>query len=804
MGRGRILRREPFRAFLTSRYRGPRSGQPLTDRSADSYCAYASRIEAALRANLDSLDLSGRGLVALKSRLRASQRQAGIPAGTLNNCLSSLRAYGQFVQLGATTPATTIPVRQRQQPPLSPRAPVAAPVSAPRPITRPAYSQIATSAPPASRSFYAATVTDFMDADPAAVLGKLSRHHIDLHAAAEGEQVRAWEAELQILRRAFEAIGGACSAWSILLEVSLLRLGRRLDAVVLSPGVVTVIEFKIGSATYDAHHRVQTERYAQGLRDFHEVAQGHIVVPVLCCERAPSRPIKPVLFDGVANLIETNAEGLGRVLTAVARLAESAVAMCDIAEFEASAYRPTPTIVEAAQALYAGHQIAEIGRGDAADTELQAAADRMKAIALEAEARREKVVCFVTGAPGAGKTLLGLDLALKSRTGSTPAALLSGNRPLVHVLTEALAVDTAARTGVTKAEAKYQADAAIQNLLGYLKEHTDGAVPPEHVIVFDEAQRAWDAEVGQELLGRPKSEPELFLDILDRLDWACLVCLVGPGQEINRGEGGLALWGEALAKANREGQNWRIVAAPQAADGGQDVAGPGLLSGVDAGEIEVERDRHLHLANSKRAYRNALQGKWVALLLEGQIAQAKAVADQMDAAPALLTRDLDTAKTWLRQHRRGGRSVGLLCSSGGVRLVAEGLPPAPRSNELAPIGHWFLKPYTDYRSSGAVEIPMSEFGCQGLELDFTAVCWGGDLIWNEGWVPRDMRAPRWQISRQPERQRFRINGYRVLLTRARAGSVIYVPKGDAEDPTRPPADFDAVAAILEASGCVEV
>ena len=189
-------------------------------------------------------------------------------------------------------------------------------------------------------------------------------------------------------------------------------------------------------------------------------------------------------------------------------------------------------------------------------------------------------VCFVTGAPGAGKTLLGLDLALKSRSGSRPGALLSGNRPLVHVLTEALATDRAARTGESKSAAKYQADAAIQNLLGYLKEHTDGAVPPEHVIIFDEAQRAWDAEVGQELMGRPNSEPELFLKILGRLEWSCLVCLVGYGQEINRGEGGLRLWGEALAREAANGNPWRVLAASPAIEGGPEVAGDGLTSGL--------------------------------------------------------------------------------------------------------------------------------------------------------------------------------------------------------------------------------
>lgn len=590
----------------------------------------------------------------------------------------------------------------------------------------------------AQRAFYAAGVPDFLATNPATIVGQLSSRHVAFHASAEAEQIRAWEREIELLREALVALGHTAETWQLLIEAPLLRLGKRLDAV---------------------------------------------------------------LFDGVAELLFSNGQTLTDALRLVAEGSDPSAMATDAATFDHSPYRPTPTIVEAAQALYAGHQIADIGRGDAADAELQAAADRLQSIAAQAERDRAKIICFVTGAPGAGKTLLGLDLALKSRSGDRPAALLSGNRPLVHVLTEALATDSALRGATTKAAAKYQADAAIQNLLGYLKEHTDGAHPPENVIVFDEAQRAWDAEVGQDLMGRPSSEPELFLEILNRLEWACLVCLVGPGQEINRGEGGLPLWGEALARASTSARSWTVVAAPQALDGGPDVAGDGLLAGIQGADVTIEREPRLHLANAIRAYRNPLQGRWVAALLDGDIAEAASLASQMAEPPAWLTRDLECAKAWLRQRRRGGRSVGLLTSSGAVRLVGEGVPPAPRSNELGPIGHWFLKPYTDFRSSGALETPMSEFGCQGLELDYIGLCWGGDLIWGgDGWIPRMMRAPKWQIIREAEKRRFRTNGYRVLLTRGRAGALLYVPRGSEDDPTRSPAEFDTIARVLLAAG----
>ncbi len=658
------------------------------------------------------------------------------------------------------------------------------------------------SEPTVGRSFYAATVPQFLAASQDEVLGQLSRRHVGSHASAEADQIRAWQREIEILRSAFQALGGECEGWWLLLETPLLRLGRRMDAIVLAPGVVGIVEFKIGAGAFSGADRAQTERYASCLRDFHAVSQHCLVVPILCAEHAPSAVVGIEAFDGTAALVATNAAGLGSALQQLARHVDEDAQQLDGVSFDLSPYKPTPTIVEAAQALYAGHEIAEIGRGDAADAELQAAAATLQEIVAAAEASRAHIVCFVTGAPGAGKTLLGLDLALKSRTGARPAALLSGNRPLVHVLTEALATDRAKRSGSSKVQAKYEAGAAIQNLLGYLKEHTDGSPPPEHVIVFDEAQRAWDREVGLELMGRPNSEPELFLDILARLDWACLICLVGPGQEINRGEGGLRLWGEALSSPEPSRQVWSVVAAPQALDGGPDIAGLGLTAGGHLEATRVQRNSKLHLANSMRAYRNPLQGRWVAALLAGDILSARRAAAEMKSPPAMVTRDLEVAKTWLRARRIGGRSVGLLASAGSVRLVAEGLPPTPQSNELGPIGHWFLKPYTDYRSSSALEVPLSEYGAQGLELDFTGVCWGGDLIWQDGaWLPRAMRAPNWTIARDPEKIRFRLNGYRVLLTRARAGLVIYVPAGSHEDETRRPAEMDAVAETLVNAGC---
>lgn len=655
-----------------------------------------------------------------------------------------------------------------------------------------------------SRSFFASTVGEFLAAEPEQIVGRMSARLAALHRSAERSQIEAWVKQIGLLTTAFREIGSQAIGWSILFETPLLRLGRRLDVVVLAQGVVMVIEFKVNAASYRSADLAQTEFYALSLRDFHAASQERIIVPILCADLAKeSRLAALPLMEGVSQTLLANEATLADAMQVAAGVQGGSKSPMTAAEFESSPYRPTPTIIEAARALYAGHNVAELGRGDAAAEELEQSAQRLIEIVLDARARRERVICFVTGTPGAGKTLLGLNIALKSRVagdGLPPASLLSGNPPLVHVLVEALAHDAHENRGLRKPDARREAGSAVQGLLGFLREHGDGAPPPEHVLVFDEAQRAWDAEVGQKLLGRPRSEPALFLDIMSRSEWACLICLVGPGQEINRGEGGLPLWGEALLEAAQSGRGWQIFGAPQAIGGGPDVGVNGLFESPPAA-ISIEAEPLLHLSNSIRSYRSPLQVRWVSALLNGELKAAAQIAGGMAQPPALISRNLQQVKTWLKQRRRGGRSAGLLTSSGAVRLIAEGLPPAPRSNELDAIAHWFLKPYSDYRSAGALETPLSEFGCQGLELDYVGLCWGGDLLWRDRWIPRTMAAPNWREVSKEERRQHRINGYRVLLTRARAGLVIYVPPGDPEDDTRRPCQFDAIAQALEAAGC---
>jgi Schlafen group 3, DNA/RNA helicase domain len=214
--------------------------------------------------------------------------------------------------------------------------------------------------------------------------------------------------------------------------------------------------------------------------------------------------------------------------------------------------------------------------------------------------------------------------------------------------------------------------------------------------------------------------------------------------------------------------------------------------------------RYANVITGWTAYRNEHFGEWVDALLAADLDGAKSRAATMTNVPALITRDLAKLKEWLFLRRHGGRRPGLIVSSGAVRLVADGVPPAPMSNELKSIENWFLKSWPDFRGSDSLDTPLSEFGCQGLELDYVGLCWGGDLPWSREqarWVPRRMRAPSWQAILKNEAARHRVNAYRVLLTRAREGLCIYIPHGSAEDPTRNPLEFDAIADALLAAGC---
>jgi hypothetical protein len=368
---------------------------------------------------------------------------------------------------------------------------------------------------------------------------------------------------------------------------------------------------------------------------------------------------------------------------------------------------------------------------------------------------------------------------------------------LVHVLREALARDAAQGDRNQMRAARQRTKASIQALPAFRDEYVQkGSTPPERVAVIDEAQRAWSsAHAIRKSADRPvrltDSEPGHLLEIMGRHeDWAVVVCLIGNGQEIHDGEGGLAEWGAALQAQ----QKWKVMAAP------------GTLTASDPRQLLPELPGllalpELHLDVPMRSLRNSVAAPWVDAVLRGHCDEARILAETRGPLPFRITRDLEGMRAHLRHAARGNRRAGLVASSGAKRLRADGLGSELPHMDAGAVARWFLDHWPeDVRASDALEQVATEFSCQGLELDYVGLCWGGDLVRSPGWLVRDFIGTKWNLPRGEEAIANRINTYRVLLTRARYETVIWVPRGDPGDRTRNPEQFDLVADYLMSCG----
>jgi len=458
-----------------------------------------------------------------------------------------------------------------------------------------------------------------------------------------------------------------------------------------------------------------------------------------------------------------------------------------------------PTIVEAATMLFARNGVGDIAAARANATNLTRTAEAIAGQIERARVDQAKTVVFVTGIPGAGKTLCGLN-AVFGPARQDGAAFLTGNTPLVEVLREALIRDAVVRGECGRSEAQRRTKAALQNVHRFLEDNATAATkqPPERLIVFDEAQRAWDeakARVGTQNKRSTltQSEPAHTLEIMGRREgWSVIVALIGNGQEINTGEAGLAEWGRVIA-ANPA---WRAAAAPRVLEASDAVQR--LASGPQAW---LALDPDLDLTVPIRSVRDSAGAGWVAAVLDGDAAAARRIAADSRALPFLLTRDLVAMRQAMRALARGQRRAGLVRSAGARRLRADGLGAEVTVDEVP---NWFLNSWPDIRASDALEAAATEYACQGLELDVVGVAWGGDFIrTGDAWRARRFAGHRWQ--RAEAYAAFTRNTYRVLLTRARYETIIWVPRGSpADDPffdaTRPAAEMDAVAAFLQGCG----
>jgi hypothetical protein len=581
--------------------------------------------------------------------------------------------------------------------------------------------------PPLRPAYYSAQVTEFLLADPDAIYGALSRHHAH---AQEMAQRSAWLEQIAILKQGLASVP---SAW-LALEFAIPRMGKRADAIIILDGVIFVVEFKTRAGTFTGAAIEQATDYALDLKNFHSGSHSRFIIPVVIATDAPPKPVQLNLWpDDVAEPILSNGEALGQLLLATVCRFPHRPAL-SARDWMASGYKPTPTIIEAAQALYRSHRVDEITRSDAGAKNLSVTTARIDAIVEEAKAKKTKVICFVTGVPGAGKTLAGLNLVTQRADAHKEenAVFLSGNGPLVDVLREALARDEKKRADehdlpLTMGEARRKVRSFIQNIHHFRDANLRSAEPPnEHLVVFDEAQRAWNLDKinksmrekhGIQTFGQ--SEPQFLIEVMNRhKDWCVVVCLIGGGQEINEGEAGLSEWFIALSKHHR---HWKVCTSDQLAKPEYNW-GHNLQAMMDGLDCSLEKD--LHLSVSVRSFRAEKLSQFINELIAGQAAAAAQTYQVIQASyPVVMTRCLPTARSWLRQKARGSERYGLVASSGALRLKPEGIHV--KADVDAP--NWFLNPKHDVRASYYMEDPATEFDIQGLELDWVGICWDADF-----------------------------------------------------------------------------
>ncbi|TLU70883.1 DNA/RNA helicase domain-containing protein [Lichenicoccus roseus] len=662
----------------------------------------------------------------------------------------------------------------------------------------------------ASGAWWSDSVALFLAAAPADLLGRLAHAATRHHRINEATQLRAWQRQIAILRETLLTLPQS-RGWRLLLEFEIPRFRRRIDAVLLAPAGIFVLEFKVGATAFTDQDRQQVADYALDLQDFHAGSRRHPILPILIATEAVAGPqTLPFAFDSSGDVLDADPGSLPGLLQDLARLLPNHRRALDMPGWESAAYRPVPNVIDAARILFSRQGVAEIlsARSDA--TNLTLTTDRIAALMASARADRRKVILFVTGIPGAGKTLCGLNAAFTVETG-IGAAFLTGNPTLVHVLREALVRDAIAQ-GEKRAPAAHRIKGVIQALPAFRDLHVrTGEVPAERVVVIDEAQRCWDATqaVGK-TRDRPvqlsTSEPAHLLDIMARHDdFAAMICLIGNGQEIHDGEGGLAEWGDAL----RIRPEWRVFAAPATLAAAEPRNRLPALPGMVV-------EPALHLNVPVRSLRHNAAPDWVDAVLRGDAGAARAIITREGDVPFRLTRSLSALRDGLRSACRGSveptHRAGLICSAGARRLRAEGLGAELPHMEADAVARWFLDRYpADVRASDALEQVATQFSVQGLELDHVGLCWDADLIrmpgemsGETGWRVRSFSGTDWQVRRDAEKIAYRINTYRVLLTRARYQTIIWVPAGDAADRTRDPTTLDGIAAFLRSCGVLDL
>ena len=654
------------------------------------------------------------------------------------------------------------------------------------------------------REYYSDTLQDYQKKTPNEILGILVGNN---EFPLEQSQRDSWQEEILILKNVLLPFTG-----KIYFEYSIPRMGKRIDVLLLIDSIIFVLEFKIGEKDFNNYSIDQVWDYALDLKNFHETSHNLSIAPILIATKARSTNLaisKTIQNEEIFNPIKSNTTMLQQVINSVLIYSEDS--RIEPSKWENGRYCPTPTIIEAAMALYNNHSVDEILRNDAKDEHLRETTEIISNIIHLSKQNSQKSICFVTGVPGAGKTLVGLEVATKNfdKENDLYSVFLSGNGPLVLILREALARNKIHREKllghkIKKGEALSDVKMFIQNVHNFRDEClVDFNKPPiEHVALFDEAQRAWDLQQTANFMMRrknkpnfDKSEPEFLISCLDRhQDWAVIICLVGGGQEINTGEAGIGEWIESL---NRSFPEWHIYISSRLTD--SEYGAGNILKKIKS-KSEVVTEDKLHLSVSMRSFRSEKVSFLVKQILDLDIKSAQDTLSQVNNHyPIVLTRDLSKAKQWLRDHASGTERYGIVVSSQAERLKPHAIDVKSPMNPI----HWFLEGKEDVRSSFYLEDVATEFQIQGLELDWTCITWDADFRYSDSkhtWEHWSFLGNKWQHIKKLDRQIYQKNAYRVLLTRARQGMVIVVPEGDQNDATRKCGFYDSTYMYLKKIG----
>lgn len=689
----------------------------------------------------------------------------------------------------------------------------------------------------ATSCYYGANIESFNDSSADAIRGILVNN---APTGYDKQTLNSFNEEIKILKSVTTQY---FRRGSVYLEYNIPRMGNRADVILLIDGVVFVIEFKTGDQHFTQTAVNQVWGYALDLKNFQIECRGRAIVPILLCpdEKATKcvLEIKP-FKDNVYQPLLVNKDKLADAIELVLHSLPEDLKFSSLLDdrWAKGGYDPTPTIIEAAIALYEHHTVEDITKhtGDVKRT-----SDCLNSIIDDCCKNKKRAICFITGVPGSGKTLIGLQTAIQ-QFDKEKAIYLSGNYPLVEVLQEALSRDYVKRKKeefkrgeITKAVTKKAARSEVKSFIqivhhfvnqylqgtrakngkiekipGYFESNQDKAyVPTEHIAIFDEAQRAWTHDEMFRFMKEkkhypdfPYSEPEYLISCMDRHDdWGLIICLIGEGQQINKGEAGIVEW---LASINRTFKDWEVFLSPDLTFKTPEIKKE-LTEIESRGKLNLMSD--LHLSVSMRSFRAEKLSQFVHNILERNQQEATRLLAEIPNYPVYLTRSLDTAKAWLREHHRANERMGLLASAKAERLKAININVRYQPDFV----HWFLEDEPDIRSSNALEDTLTEFKVQGLEIDWACVAWDADLRYNSKdntWNHWQLRSgSNWQRIKKPINQDYQVNAYRVLLTRARQGMIILVPNGDdgvPPDETRKPEMYDQTYNYLRGIGIPEI